>query len=47
MQRGSEIGVSADPQRCHLFDQGGRALRRLDATVSATGQNHPATAQTA
>jgi multiple sugar transport system ATP-binding protein len=44
MQRGSEIGVSADPQRCHLFDQSGRALRRLDGSggTAATDQGRTA-----
>ncbi|MEO6921350.1 MAG: sn-glycerol-3-phosphate ABC transporter ATP-binding protein UgpC [Collimonas sp.] len=48
MQRGSEIGVSADPQRCHLFDQSGRALPRLNSALAAPvqTQTHPATAQT-
>ncbi|AMP01179.1 maltose/maltodextrin import ATP-binding protein MalK [Collimonas arenae] len=32
---GSDIGVSADPQRCHLFDGDGRALRRLDTAGTA------------
>ncbi len=35
---GTVIGLAADPARCHLFDQEGRALPRLASGVAAPGE---------